>query len=67
MKNAIIGLLILVLAFTFYRVIQLENERYALTLGMCQQPASNLPDLSCLRDAETRTNWLWHLYYGLIG
>lgn len=65
MKNIAIGFLLVALAFTSYRIIEIENQRYALIVGMCRQIDSNVPDLNCLQRAQSRTNWLWHLYYGL--
>lgn len=66
MKNATIGLLSILLLFSFYRIIYIENQRYALIVGMCQEQSKPLPDLNCLRDVKTRTHWIWHLYYGLF-
>lgn len=65
MKNrvalAAAALMLLWLAFSLVRV---ENERYALFLGMCKDTAG-LTDVQCLAKVETRTGWWWHLYYGL--
>lgn len=46
-------------------LVRVENQRYALAVGLCdtngQQPLS-----TCLGHVETRTSWIWHLYYGLF-
>jgi hypothetical protein len=66
MRNVIILLLCAALAFVSYRLIDIENQRYALLLGMC--PGDLFPvDPICLHSVETRTSWAWHLYYGLAG
>ena len=60
---AALALLIVVLTSTLVRV---ENERYALLVGMCRDKVTpQLVDGKCLRDVETRTAWWWHLYYAL--
>lgn len=44
-----------------------ENQRYALQMGMCREAATGLTDFACLQKVETRTGWWWHLFYGLKG
>ena len=65
-KNLLIAVLlavVLVLAITLVRV---ENQRYAMSLGMCAAAdAAKLPDMNCLRQTTTRTGWWWHLYYAV--
>jgi len=65
----IVGLTLAVVWLTT-AVVRLENYRYANSLGMCSQYAINDPMQriqreDCLEKAETRTNWLWLLLYGL--
>lgn len=57
---------IVVLAAALVRV---ENQRYAMQVGMCKDnPTFPLGwDYKCLATVETRTSWLWHLYYALTG
>lgn len=56
------------LFFTWYRLIEVENQRYALLLGMCHQQVSvTLYDFECLGEVESRTSWIEHLYFGLFG
>lgn len=56
-------LLVLWLATALVRV---ENQRYALSLGMCQDTVSGVgSDYKCLAAVETRTAWYWHLFYAL--
>ncbi len=61
MKNTAIIILTLALVFMSYRIIAIENERYALLVGVCENN-----NAKCLLTVQTRTHWLWHLYYGLI-
>ena len=60
-KESAIVLVVLV-AFLAYRVVALENQRYALQIGMRGQTIS-----SCLKAVQTRTYWLWNLFYGITG
>lgn len=46
-------------------LIRVENQRYALSVGMCIDPVHRMADHSCLASVETRTGWWWHLYYAL--
>jgi hypothetical protein len=65
MKNTaawcLVTLLVLWLSASLVRV---ENERYALYVGMCRDKLG-MTDASCLSKVQTRTAWWWHLYYGL--
>jgi hypothetical protein len=66
MKNAVIVLLLVLAAFMAQRIIHIENQRYALVLGMCPNTSpEDLLIMKCLDETETRTHWVWHLYYGL--
>ena len=65
MKNAIIAILTLALVFVSARLVFVENQRYALITGMCKPDPTNLKWFECLKTAETRTSWAWHLYYAL--
>lgn len=54
------------LVFVSARLVSVENQRYALIVGMCSSSLTpKLPDMRCLRTVETRTSWVWHLYYAL--
>ena len=65
-KNLIIGLLVLSVLVLGSALIQVENQRYALSLGMCPGPAGGVPpDLVCIAKAETRTGWWAHLFAAL--
>jgi hypothetical protein len=68
MKNVVIVTLVAAVVFFADRAVRLQNQRYAMSLGMCQQelvPGSNVRsfDLTCLSARQTRTSWLWHLFY----
>ena len=47
-------------------LVRVENERYALVVGMCRDKIGQT-DNSCLRTVETRTSSMWHLFYALTG
>lgn len=51
-------------------VVRLENYHYANFVGLCTQfnikdPRERIEREACLERTETRTNWAWHLMYGL--
>jgi hypothetical protein len=48
-------------------LVKTENQRYAMSLGMCIDPNLKAADAKCLRTVETRTGWWWHLYYAVTG
>jgi len=48
-------------------LVRVENQRYAMAVGMCYDKAKGLPDLVCVHRVETRTAWWWHLFYALTG
>ena len=69
-KNSLIFVLLLVTIALSSIVIRLENQRYALLVGMCPNArefsANPTPEaLGCLRTVQTRTSSLWHLYYAI--
>ena len=68
MKNLIILVLVAVCVWMGHRVVVLENYHYASMMNFCSQFA-NAADLvkreRCLNATQTRTNWGWHLAYGL--
>lgn len=48
-------------------LVRVENQRYALTVGMCSpRPPSPVPAVACLEKVQTRTGWWWHIYYALL-
>ena len=65
-KNFIIGVLVLSVLVLGLALIRIENQRYALSLGMCPGPAAVVPpDLVCIAKVETRTGWWAHLFAAL--
>lgn len=45
-------------------LVRVENQRYAMQLGMCKGELV-VVNLSCLKNVQTRSGWWWHLYYAL--
>lgn len=65
-KNVIIGVLVLAVLVLGSALIRVENQRYALSLGMCPGLAAGVPpDLVCIAKVETRTGWWAHLFAAL--
>lgn len=64
-RNITILFLMLTVAYLCAVIIRIENERYAMAIGMCFNKQLGVPDLSCVRKAETRTSPLWHLYFAI--
>ncbi len=66
MKNFLIVALVAVTIILAWRLAEVENQRYALLLNMCPgRVTPSAPDFECLKRVQTRTSWLWNLYYGL--
>ena len=57
---------IVVIVWLATALVRVENERYAMQVGMCKHALLGW-DYGCLSKVETRTSWLWHLYYALKG
>lgn len=48
-------------------LVRVENERHALLIGMSSfNPTYPLSMFQCLKKAETRTGWWWHLHSALV-
>jgi hypothetical protein len=66
-KNIIIGGLLAVTVFLGATVVRVENERYALLVGVCDKAADKVKEqYECLQAVQTRTSPLWHLWYALV-
>lgn len=64
--KAISALLAALLLWACAALVKVENQRYALQVGMCATSiAPALPDPQCLETVQTRTGWWWHLFYAL--
>ena len=60
-------LLVLLLATTVWlanSLVRVENQRYAMQVGMCRQEVADW-SYKCLKQVETRTSRVWHLFYAL--
>jgi len=67
MKNVMIIVLVIALGFIADRAVRAENQRYALLLGMCiDGDPGRPPNFDCLDEVQTRTSWIWHLYYLVV-
>lgn len=64
-KNIAIAILCVTALYLCAVIIKLENQRYALSIGMCQDKSRGLPDMACISKAETRTSPIWHLVHAL--
>jgi hypothetical protein len=64
-KDAVLVGLLVIVVWLCLALVRVENQRYALAVGMCRDSASGVADWKCLRSVQTRTSWLWHLYYAL--
>ncbi len=62
-KNGLIAILTVTLLISLAVLVRVENERYALQIGMCRDQATGLVNHSCITSVQTRTSALWHLFY----
>lgn len=73
-KSVLVGLVILLMVLLVWfgaTIVRLENQNYAMQLGLCGEVnaadfQSVLERSRCLEEIETRTSPLWHLYYALL-
>lgn len=62
----VIAMLVALLAWETRALARVENQRYAMSTGMCASEAPvTIPDWRCLQDVETRAGWYWHVFYAL--
>ena len=67
MRTLLLLLLIPALIWTGARLADVERQRYALFLGMCERSEADLGSFfRCLDDIQPRTSWSWNLWYGLM-
>lgn len=66
MRNFVIVVLIAALAFALWRLGDVDRQRYAMLVGLCDQDTLGIYDMECLESAEPRTSRIWDIYYGLI-
>lgn len=67
MRNLLIVVLMAGCVWMGWRLADVERQRYALVTGVCDIDLAQPRSLDCLTNAQPRENWLWDLYYGLIG
>ena len=66
MRELTIVALLASLIFVSGRLVHVENQRYALILGLCKFDTKNPGAFQeCLERVRIRDSALWHLYYGL--
>jgi len=65
MKNALIVALLGMLIWFASVIVDLENYRYANSIGMCSEHITLVQKNQCLQKTEARTSPLWHLAYAL--
>ena len=63
-KVALVALLV-VAVWLAAALAKTENQRYALSTGLCVDKTLHIADYACLAKVQTRTGWYWHIYYGL--
>lgn len=64
-QRVVIVVLLAALVWFAATLVRVENQRYALQVGMCRDAQGPLADTKCLKSVQTRTAWWWHLFYAL--
>lgn len=59
-------LLTAALSWTLLRLGDVERERYAMFVGLCQQSFIGVWDTRCLETVEPRTSRIWDIWYGAL-
>jgi len=66
MKNQLpLAIAIAIIIWLCVTLVRVENQRYAMQVGMCQNVTLGLTDLECIKKTQTRNGWWWHLFYAL--
>ena len=65
MKDFLIVVLFGLLVWTLITLADVENQRYALSIGLCPNSSAGKEYLECINSVETRTNPIWHVVYAL--
>jgi xanthine/uracil permease len=60
----LVAALVVSLAFTLYRLGEIERQRYAMLVGLCLGTITAI-DPVCVASAQPRENAWWNIYYGL--
>ena len=72
-------LLLGVITYLCVVLVRIENQRYALWMGLCHSPYGKVLEQGhqpqkvfeetrqCVRHTATRTPAVWHLWYALVG
>ncbi len=68
MKKERSGLAVAVLLIVWLStaLVRVENERYAMSMGMCWNEILKLPDPACMSKVQTRDAWYSHLFHALL-
>jgi len=67
LRNLALVVLLAAVLYLCHVVARVENERYALVLGLCKPNAVGIIEVECLKAAETRTSSFWHVFYAISG
>ncbi len=46
-------------------IVRVENQRYALQVGLCRDGVGGNTNAACMLHVESRTHWWAHLFYAL--
>jgi len=66
-RDIVIVVLLVAITWLTIALVRVENQRYMMSIGGCPNQLGNglPPNLDCVRNAQTRTHWWWHVYYAL--
>lgn len=72
-RTVLAALLLIAVIVLAHALVRVENERYALWLGMCPNMRGEVVAIStgdedalnCIKTVQTRTGWWWHIYYAV--
>ena len=60
-KNILVASLLVIIVFLCAVIVHVENERYAMFIGLCYDENRKMADPKCLEKVKTRTGWQYHL------
>lgn len=65
-KNITIVTLAIIIIWFALVIVKLENYHYAVQVGMCSEVSELIERDRCVNSKQTRTSFMWHLYYALF-
>jgi hypothetical protein len=61
--KVVVALLLVSVVWLASALVRAENQRYALSVGLCVDKTTLMADSACPTRTKSRTGWYWHIWY----